>query len=57
MKKTMGERIVDQVPAYLLGQAQKSFHDETAVDHPLELMKDIAAAALAGGVAVGRCSH
>ena len=35
-----------QISAFILGQAQRSFHDETAVDHPLELMKDIAAQAL-----------
>lgn len=35
------------VPAYLLGQAQESYHNVDAVDHPLELMKHIATRALA----------
>lgn len=35
------------VPAYLLGQAQESYHNVDAVDHPLELMKHIAIQALA----------
>ena len=34
------------VSAYLLGQAQKSFHDVDAADHPKKLMSDIALAAL-----------
>ena len=34
------------VSAYLLGQAQKSFHDVVAADHPKKLMSDIALAAL-----------
>lgn len=35
------------VPAYLLGQAQESYHNVDQVDHPLELMKHIATQALA----------
>lgn len=37
----------DRVPAYLLGQAQRSFRDQDAADHPLVLMQDIAREALA----------
>jgi acetyl-CoA C-acetyltransferase len=35
-----------QISAFILGQAQRSFHDEKAVDHPLELMKGSAVKAL-----------
>jgi len=38
---------MSKVPAYITGQAQKSYHDVKTADHPFVLMCDIAAAALA----------
>lgn len=37
---------MSQVHAYIVGQAQASYHDQPAVDHPFELIQQIARAAL-----------
>ena len=40
---------MSNVSAYLLGQAQKSYHNVSTADHPLLQMREIAQAALADG--------